>query len=189
LLKISKDGDRAMQVEVSGTHVPVTADLDKHIRKKLQKINRYLQRVFSARVRLKEEKKRYLTEINVVADGLTIHGDGSNPDLYVSVETAIEKVNRQAKKFKEKIKSRRSRGRMKKKISSSTVSQASLNSNYPEATHITREIARPMTVNEAARQLSLSHDRFFFFLNTDTNQVNVLYLTNDDNFGLIEPQI
>jgi len=178
-----------MQVEVSGTHVPVSADLDKHIRKKLEKINKYLRRGLSARVRLKEEKKRYLTEINVVADGLTIHGDGSSPDLYTSVETAIDKVNKQAKKFKEKIKSRRSRMRMKKRDSSSTVSPGTPHGNYPQMTHITREIAEPMTVDEAARELSLSRDRFFFFLNTDTNQINVLYLTDEGNFGLIEPQI
>ncbi|MFQ5835389.1 MAG: ribosome hibernation-promoting factor, HPF/YfiA family [bacterium] len=178
-----------MKVEVSRTHVPVTADLEKHIRKKLQKINKYLRRVFSARVRLKLEKKRYLTEINVVADGLTIHGDGSSPDLYISVETAIDKVNKQAKKFKEKIKSHRFRMRIKKKSSLSTVSQGSPYSNYSQITHITREIARPMTVDEAARELSLLQDRFFFFLNTDTDQINVLYLADDGNFALIEPQI
>ncbi|MFQ6067507.1 MAG: ribosome hibernation-promoting factor, HPF/YfiA family [bacterium] len=178
-----------MQVEVSGTHVPVTTDLDKYIRKKLQKINKYLRRVFSVRVRLKEERNRFSTEINVVADGLTIHGDGLSSDLYGSVETAIEKVNRQAKKFKEKIKSRRSRGRMKKRGSSSLPPKAPPNHSYPQITHIAREIARPMTVDEASRQLSLSEDRFFFFLNIDTDQINVLYLTDDGNFGLIEPQI
>lgn len=178
-----------MQVEVSRTHVPVNADLDKHIRKKLQKINRYLQRVFSARVRIKEEKKRYLTEINVVADGFTIHGDGSSPDLYSSVESAIDKVNKQAKKFKEKIKSHRSRMRTKKRGLLSTISQESVHSNYPQITHITRAIAKPMTVDEAFGELSLSQDRFFFFLNTDTNQINVLYLTDDGNFDLMEPQI
>jgi len=179
-----------MQVEVSGTHhIPVTADLDEYIRKKLQKINKYLRRVFSVRVRLKEEKKRYLAEINVVADGLTIHGDGSSPDLYSSVEIAIDKVNRQAKKFKEKIKSRRSRLRMKKGGFLSTISEESVHSNYPQITHITRAIAKPMTVDEAAGELSLGQDRFFFFLNTDTDQINVLYLTDDGNFGLIEPQI
>ena len=178
-----------MKMEVSGTHVPVTANLDKHIRKKLQKINKYFRRAFSARVRLKGEKNRFSTEINVVADGLTIHGDGSSPDLYTSVETAIDKVNRQATKFKEKIKSHRSRMRMKKRISSSTVSPSTPHSNYPPMTHITRAIAKPMTIDEAARQLFLSQDRFFFFLNTDTDQINVLYSTDDGNFGLIEPQI
>jgi len=44
-------------------------------------------------------------------------------------------------------------------------------------------------VDEAVGELSLSQDRFFFFLNTDTNQINVLYLTDDGNFDLIEPQI
>jgi putative sigma-54 modulation protein len=177
-----------MQVELSGTHVPVTADLDKYIRKKLQKINKYLRRVFSVRVRLKEEKKRYLTEINVVAGGLTIHGDGSSPDLYSSVEIAIDRVNRQAKKFKEKIKSRRSRPRIKGDFLS-TVSQESVHSNHPQIAHITKEVAKPMTMDEAAKEFSLSEDRFFFFLNIDTNQINVLYLTDDGNFSLIEPQM
>ncbi len=178
-----------MQVEVSGTHVPVTADLDKHVRKKLQKMNKYLRRVFSARVRLKEERRRYLTEINIVADGLTLHGDGSGPDPYTSVETAINKVNKQARRFKEKVKSHRSRMRTKKRASSSNVFQGTPHSNYPQITRITREIAQPMTVDKATRELSLSQDRFFFFLNTDTNRINVLYLTDNGDFGLIEPQV
>ena len=53
----------------------------------------------------------------------------------------------------------------------------------------TREFAtKPMSVDEAAMQLRLNNDNFLVFMNSYSNNVNVLYRRNDGNFGLIEPE-
>lgn len=44
-------------------------------------------------------------------------------------------------------------------------------------------------VQEAARQLLTSGDRFYMFLNAETSQINVLYRKSDDTLGLLEPEI
>jgi len=175
-----------MQVEISGIHIPITEGIDEYIKKKLGKLNKYLHQVSSARIVLKVEKGRYLAEVNVISNRFTIHGNGVASDLYASIDTAIDKVNRQAKRHKEKIQSHRSRGGLKKVVSTSR----DLSSDtQPKIVQVIRKIAKPMNVDEAAIQLDLEGDMFLVFLNRDTNQVNVIYKRNGGDFGLIEPQL
>ncbi len=175
-----------MQVEISGIHIPITEGIDEYIKKKLGKLNKYLHQVSSARIVLKVEKGRYLAEVNVISNRFTIHGSGVASDLYVSIDTAIDKVNRQAKRHKEKIQSHRFRGGLKEVVSTSR----NLSSDtQPKIVQIIRKIAKPMNVDEAAVQLDLEGNIFLVFLNRDTNQVNVIYKRNGGDFGLIEPQL
>jgi len=176
-----------MQVEISGMRISITEEIDRHIKKKLNKLNKYFRRILSARVILKTEKKGYFTEINVVADGVTIHGNDVNPDLYTSIEAAMDKINRQARKHKEKIKSHRPRNVAEKAPSDSLpITSDDIEHNI---IHIVREIAKPMTMDEAAMQLKIEGNKFFIFLNSNTNQVNVIYKRENGSFGLIEPQV
>lgn len=175
-----------MQVEISGIHIPITEGIDEYIKKKLGKLNKYLHQVSSARIVLKVEKGRYLAEVNVISNRFTIHGNGVASDLYASIDTAIDKVNRQAKRHKEKIQSHRSRGGLKEVVSTSR----NLSSDtQPKIVQVIRKITKPMNVDEAAIQLDLEGNIFLVFLNRDTNQVNVIYKRNGGDFGLIEPQL
>ena len=45
-----------------------------------------------------------------------------------------------------------------------------------------------MPVDEAIMQMNLIAHNFFVFRNADTEEVNVVYLRNDGNYGLIEPE-
>ena len=44
-----------------------------------------------------------------------------------------------------------------------------------------------MTVDEATLQMELLGHDFFVFLNGETDDVNVVYMRKDGNYGLIEP--
>jgi len=47
---------------------------------------------------------------------------------------------------------------------------------------------KPMDVEEAAMQLDLADNDFIVFTNARTGLVNVLYVKNDGNLGLIQPE-
>lgn len=183
---LERGKDKVMQVEISGIHIPITEEVDEYIKKKLGKLNKYLHQNFSARIILKVEKGRYLAEVNVISNRFTIRGNGIASDLYASIEMAIDKANKQAKRHKEKIQSHRSRSGLKKIVSASPDLS---DSTQPKIAHVTRKIAKPMNVDEAAMQLDLQGDIFLVFLNRDTDEVNVIYKRDGGNFGLIEPQL
>jgi len=175
-----------MRIDISGIRVPVSREVDDFIHKKIKKLNRYFKDIISCHIILKTEKGRYEVEINLQIKGMTINGKEVTDDLYASIEGAIDKVSRQSKKYKEKKKAHKSIWhRRSAKIEATGESEEVENSAIVE---ITRELTKPMRVDEAAMQLSLSRDNFLVFLNAETNQVNVIYKKENGHFGLIQPE-
>ena len=177
-----------MQIDISGSRISITGQVDDYIRKKLSTLNKYFRRILSIRVTIKQEKDAYLTEISVMARGVTIHGNGIHSDLHHSIEAAVHKVDRQAKKRKEKVKSHRSRDTLVEKRTLSPSSLASFGGD-DKTIYTTKEIAKPMTADEAVMQLEMEGSRFFVFLNSNTNQISVVYKKENGAFVVIEPQI
>lgn len=177
-----------MQIEVNATRIHITEQIDKHIKKKLNNLGKYFRRILSIRVTLRREKGSYLTEINVTAEGVSIRGNGVDSDLHSSVEVALHKIDRQARKHKEKVKSHRSRNTLTRK---GTLSPASPASSVAEdkTIYTSREIPKPMTADEAVMQLESERNLFFIFLNSSTNQINVVYRKKSGDFVVVEPQI
>lgn len=176
-----------MKVEINGIRVTITKDIDDFIQKKIKKLNRYFKGIISFYVILKSEKNGYETEINLAAKGLRINSKAVANDLYVSIEEAIDKVVRQSKKYKEKKRSHRVAENMKTPRFNLEQDKEKVE-DRPAVIQVKRELVKPMRVDEAAMQLNLSKDKFFVFLNAETNQVNVIYKREDGNLGLIEPQ-
>jgi len=51
-----------------------------------------------------------------------------------------------------------------------------------------RRLVKPMSIEEAVAQLNLANDRIFFFINSDSGQINALYKLEDGGYEWIEPQ-
>ena len=176
-----------MKVEINGIKISMTKDIEDFIQKKIKKLNRYFKGIISCYVILKSEKTGYETEITLTAKGLRINGKGNAADLYSSVEDAIDKVVRQSKKYKEKKKSHRvTVGAKNPRLGMRVGGEET--EDRPAVVKVKRELAKPMSVDEAVMQLNLSKDNFFVFLNAETNNVNVIYRREDGTFGLIEPE-
>lgn len=176
-----------MRVEVSGVRVPVTEEVDKFIQKKAKRLGKYFKNIIFCRVILKKEKDRYEAELNLQIKGATINGKAVTDDLYASIEGAIDKVSRQSKRYKEKRKTHKNTWHRRKTLVGITEEGEKLMES-PPVVEITRELAKPMGVDEAAMQLNLSKNNFLVFLNAETNEVNVIYKKENGHFGLIEPE-
>jgi len=176
---------KKIKLEISGFHIQITKEISDFIEKKIKKLNKCFNEVISVHVMLKVEKNRYKTEINISAKGSAIHGEQINRDLYISIDRAIDKVVRQSQKYKDKMKSRK---RPKKIKEARELLESSFPETEPSEIKIFPELAKPMKVEEASAQLNSSPDNFLVFLNTETNQVNVIYKKKDGNSGLVQPK-
>jgi putative sigma-54 modulation protein len=56
-----------------------------------------------------DSKQRQVAEVELHAHGTTIHGKEETEDLYSAIDLVIDKIERQIKKRKEKVKLRRRR--------------------------------------------------------------------------------
>ncbi len=185
-----------MRIEIAGRHMDVTDSLKAHVEERLEKIRDHFDKVIEAEVVLCVEKHRHIAEITLNANGIRIHGKESSDDMYTSIDAVIEKLDKQVRKFKDRInrykprKSKEQRQYHHNIIAYSDIDEdiEAEESEGHRVVYREKLAMKPMSVEEAAMQLELSNDEFLVFSNADTMHVNVLYARDDGTFGLIEPQ-
>ncbi len=174
----------------------LTDSLRSHVESRLERVRSHFDRVIDADVVLSVEKDRHLAEITLHANGIRIHGREHTPDMYGSIDAVVNKLEKQVRKFKDRI--NRYQPRKTKELREyehhivEVGEEAIAEEAGTEQSHrvVKREklAMRPMDVHEASMQLELLEDGFLVFSNVDTQQVNVIYARDDGTYGLIEPQ-
>ena len=48
-------------------------------------------------------------------------------------------------------------------------------------------LVKPITVDEAILEMNMVSHSFFMFINSETDEINVVYKRADGNYGLLEP--
>ncbi len=174
----------------------LTDGMKDHVQNALEKVRGHFDKVIDVDVILSVEKHRQLAEFNLHANGLRINAKEQSEDLYASIDTAVEKLDRQVRKHKERIQRHKPRSTKEKQeyhhqiIGFGTEGEGSSDENPAPHHVIHRETIpmKPMSVDEASLQLDLQDDLFLVFSNADTHRINVLYKHSDGTYGLIEPQ-
>ena len=191
-----------MQLIVSGKNIHLSPALKDYAEKKLSSIKKYFDHIIEVDVNLSVNDSRDVTrtkvcEVTVWANGIVLRGKKASEDLYASIDLAADKIERQVKKYKEKLKERpkrltshTDRSAMHKVFSLPEVPAKTATPEAepaPRAPKIVRSgtfAIKPMFADEAADQLELLKQGFYVFSNAETNQINVIYKRNDGNFEL-----
>ena len=186
-----------MNIVVSGKHVELTDSLKNYAQEKFEKLGQYFEHILRVEITLavisaKDKEKRQKCEVTVSANGIVLRAEESAVDLYSAIDLCLDKMERQIKKYNEKMKNRSRHKGIKKEynITHSILSPTIVEDEKEETPHIikTKSFAmKPMFVDEAAMQLNIMNQDFVVFNNAETNEVNVVYRMNDGNVGLIEP--
>lgn len=189
-----------MQIVISGKNIKVTDSLREYVENKIGRIKKYFDHVIEIDVNLsvqktKSKEERCIIEVTLWANGVSLRGEETQGDLYAAIDMVADKLEKQIKRYKERIKSRHKKhgheGEVLPIITDRTVTDSivEVDEEFTEPKIIkSRGFAmKPMSVEEAAEQLAMLDQNFVVFTNAKTNRVNVLYRRADGNFGLIEP--
>lgn len=171
-----------MNIIVTGRHFEVTDALRKYAEGKIKKFVRYLSNITEAIVTLSIEKYRHKAEVLLKVNGYLIQAEGITGEIYSSIDEVVEKLERQVKKYKEKLVSHR-KGEGKANLAVSVA----LPQETGKIIKNKRFELKPMSQDEAVMQMDLLDKDFFIFTNENTGNINVIYRRKDGNFGLIEP--
>jgi putative sigma-54 modulation protein len=154
-------------------------------------VSKYLKNALEAHVILDTVKHRQLNlaEINVHASHYDISAHAENPDLYAAIDFALDKVEAQLRKHKDRINDRKGRPSLHEIATTIPVDVISQTAPEQPSRVVQTESmqARPLTVDDAILQLDLSHSEFLVFRNSDTGAVSVVYRRRDGHYGLIVP--
>ena len=93
-----------MQLSVTGHHVEVSAPLRDYVVSKIEKIEKHFDHVSDVHCILTVEKLRHKAEATVSVNGSTIYADATEEDMYAAIDGLVDKLDRQIKKHKEKLK-------------------------------------------------------------------------------------
>jgi len=94
-----------MQINITGHHVEVSPALRAYVTEKMQKLSRHFDQVISVNVILNVEKLQHQAEATVNAAGRTLFANESAMDMYASIDGLVDKLDRQVRRFKDRISS------------------------------------------------------------------------------------
>lgn len=174
-----------MRFIITGRNIEVTSGLREAVEDKLGKLDRFFAPATEATVRLSVQKEIQKIEVTIPVKGHIIRAEESSTDMYVSIDLVEEILERQLKKYKNKL--------IDKKQNAPSFSEAFIEEENPYEDHIeivkSKKFAvKPMDSEEACVQMELLGHSFYVFLNADTDEVNVVYKRKGGSYGLIEPE-
>jgi putative sigma-54 modulation protein len=199
-----------MQLSTTFRHMDASQAVREYSEEKLEKIRKYFHKdpiaahaVFSV-----ERGFNHVADINItLPSGLVINAKETTEDMYSSIDLAVARIERQVRKWKEKIRDHKPHDQQislrERVILAETIepgagtpfhgTQLSAGSSMAApsapAFNVIKEetfTVRSLRVHDAVMQLNLLGSEFLVFADLDSNNVSVVYRRNDGNYGLIE---
>ncbi len=183
------------QIIIKTHHDEMSPSIKEYVEKKLSKLDQFFDKIQEIQVDLDVEKfpsesDRHIVSSTVLVPGSALIVKESSQDLYASIDIMVDKLQRQLKKYKQKLRLKNRKQAMKTKRD---IQRISLNLSAEEPKKNKDEdpsklfIRKPMHPEDAAMILEDSEQSFLVFRNASNEKINVIYVTDDGNFGLIEP--
>lgn len=175
-----------MNIKITGRNIDVTDAIKDYVEKRLERLEKFEGNNTDVNVVCSVEREDQIVEMQVSHDGDFIRIEEKNPDLYASIDLAIDKVERQMRKGKEKRNDRNKQESLKEKIMGMFSGKEA--DEVGEITKTKTYEIKPITIEDAKLKLEEKEDMFMAFVNADNNQVNVIYQRGDGTFGIVVPE-
>ena len=183
-----------MQVTVKTRGLNSGDSLREYAERKASKLDRFLPDLGEAQVDLVVEnarsaEDRQVAQITLWADrGVVLRAEERTADMRSSIDAAMDKMERQIKRYKGKH--WRSRNRHKAQRPEIDIEAFDEGQEVSGPVVRVKEFrTRPMDVEEAIEQMELLGHDFFVFYNVATNNYSVVYRRSGEGYGLLLPEL
>lgn len=204
-----------MQMNITFRQFGTSDALKEYAREKVDRVNRLLDRAGEAHVVLSLERHLHHADITIHSGSWVLRGREKSEDMYASIDLAMDKIERQLRRYKDKLKSHHGRERVHHRqelmnqlsrvrhavfempgdeeanpaeaAPAPGTAQAEANDGSPRMLRTTHLTVKQLKVEEAVMQMNLMNNDFYVFHNVETNAMSVLYRRKDGQYGLIEP--
>ena len=185
-----------MDISINTRGVELTQKLQDHVERKTERLDRYMPNLVEVRVDLSSQNTRSAVERKVAQitardnRGTILRAEERNSDMFAAIDTAIDKLYRQIKRYRGKrLQNRRSGAVEEFVIGEPLPFEEDIELSEEESSIVRRKsfALRPMVSDEAIEQMELLGHSFFIFFNVDEEAINVVYKRHDGNYGLLQP--
>ena len=173
-----------MNIIIRGKHIELTDALKDYVTKRVGKLEKFSDEFTDVQVTLLVERDRHRVEVTAPIHGIILRGEEETEDMYSSIDMVVEKIERQIDKYRTRL-NRRMRTKVlkdhdaKQPVNEEPLEEVVRNKKFP---------VKPMSVEEAIMQMNLIGHNFFVFTNSETQEMNVVYIRNNGDYGLLQPQ-
>ena len=178
-----------MRYTITGRNIEITDGLKKAVEEKLHKLGKYFTEDTEAKITLSVQKEAHKIEVTIPTKQGLIRAEEVSEDMYVSIDKVEDIIERQIKKFKNKLVDRKQSG-----VSFSELFINEEDSDVEEEDEIKivktkRFSIKPMDPEEACLQMELLAHDFYVFRNAISDEICVVYKRKDGMYGIIEPEV
>lgn len=181
-----------MDIVIRGKNVEVSETLRSAALKQMAKLDRFANGYGRAEVDFSEERNpriadNQVCEVLVHLKGHLLKSHASATEPFAAVSMAVDKIEHQAKRLKEKRVTRSHRRAAR--VASAPEPIVDDQEEEQETARIVKQkqfTIKPMSAEEAALQMDLLNHDFYFFTSSETGRAAVIYRRNDGDLGLIE---
>lgn len=176
-----------MKFIIIGKNIDVTPGLREAVESKLGKLERYFTSGTEIHVTLSVQREHQKIEVTIPVKGDIIRSEQVSDDMYVSIDLVEEVIERQLRKYKNKLIARHQEG-VDFKHEFFENEDAAADEDEIRIVRTKRFGIKPMYPEDACVQMELLGHDFFVFINAETEDVNVVYKRKGNTYGLIEPE-
>lgn len=176
-----------MEIIIRGDKMKITEAMNNYINEKLGRLDKYLENsdTVRANVIVKVRNHEQKVEITIPLKSYILRSEETKEDFYAAVDKTIDKLERQVRKNKTRLMSKKVKTSYDFNFSKIEVADEKEKEDHKVVKRKTVEV-KPMNEEEAILQMELLGHQFYMFKDSDTDKDAVVYKRNDGNYGLIE---
>lgn len=173
-----------MKIKIRGNKVEITDSMKEYVKEKLSKLDKYSLDEFTATVLVKIRNYTQKVEVTIPLKTLILRAEEEAEDFYSAVDMVVNKLERQIRKNKTKLKKKEKTG-----IKEFNMEEIL---DIPDYEDEEQEIKRkkieikPMNLDEAILQMELLGHNFYMYKDSDLNKISLVYKRHDGGYGVIE---
>ena len=170
-----------MKYNIRGNKIDVTQAINDYLESKLSKVEKYFDDDVEAKAIISAKGREQKVEVTIWSGKYNVRAEEVNEDLYSAIDLVVDKLERQLKKYKSKLNS-------KKVVKEDYLPEIEEYFEEEEQNVVRRKqvFLKPIDEDEAITQMELLGHTFFVFKNVETDKINVVYKRNDGDYGIIE---
>ncbi len=174
-----------MEVLVRGNKIDITDSMKDYVKEKLAKLDKYtLDDDIKATVNVKVRSYSQKVEVTIPLKTLILRAEEESSDFYSAVDLVIDKLERQIRKNKTKLKKKEKEGIKEFNIDDII----DLSDNEDKEIKRKKIDIKPMNLDEAILQMELLGHSFFMYKDSDIKKIAVVYKRHDGGYGVIEEE-
>lgn len=174
-----------MHITIIGKGMEVSEYLKDMAEKQAHKMAKYFPDGTQMQITLSIQHSKHIAEITIPYKNGVVRAEEVTGDMYASIGNALKKIERQIIKHREKLADELKTGfNIEERV------YGELEAEEVEGEIVKTKVFKlePMDIEEAINQLELIDHPFFVFKNSETGDINVLYMRHDGNYGIIIPE-